>query len=89
MFGQIDQGDGEEDDMDSRTATFPMLNQLFGSANPPANPNEKLPAKRHEPKQEENQEEESGKKKNKKSTLLNCILIPPIYLIPQKYGQKF
>ena len=36
MFGQIDTGDGEEDDMDSRTATFPMLNQLIGSSNPPA-----------------------------------------------------
>ena len=71
MFGQIDQGDGEEDDMDSRTATFPMLNQLFGSANPPANPNEKLPAKRREPKQEENQEKESGKKKNKKHKFLD------------------
>ena len=29
MFGQID--NEETDDMDSRTATFPMLNQLLGS----------------------------------------------------------
>ena len=26
MFGQIDQGDHDDDDMDSQTATFPLLN---------------------------------------------------------------
>ena len=34
MFAQIDSGDSDEDDMDSQTATFPMLNQLFGSVAP-------------------------------------------------------
>ena len=36
MFGQIDSGDHDEDDMDSQTATFPLLNQLFGGSNMPA-----------------------------------------------------
>ena len=43
MFGQIDQGDGEDDDMDSRTATFPMLNQLFGGNMPVNNDDKHLP----------------------------------------------
>ena len=43
MFGQIDPGDGDDDDMDSRTATFPMLNQLFNGNLPAKNP-DNLPA---------------------------------------------
>ena len=35
MFGQMDGGE-QEDEVDSQTATFPLLNQLFGGANPPA-----------------------------------------------------
>ena len=65
MFGQIDQGDHDEDDMDSQTATFPLLNQLFGSApNMPAKP----------PKKEEKNEEhtdEPAKKKSKKHKFLD------------------
>ncbi len=49
MFGQIDPGDHDEDDMDSQTATFPMLNQLFGSANLPAQPQE---PRKEQPKKE-------------------------------------
>ena len=65
MFGQIDAGDHDEDDMDSQTATFPMLNQLFGgNANFPAQP--QRPGKKEEPK-----EEEKGKKKNKKHKFLD------------------
>ena len=69
MFGQIDSGDHDEDDMDSQTATFPMLNQLFGGANMPAQP-ENLPASRKEEK-EESKEEGPGKKKNKKHKFLD------------------
>ena len=69
MFGQIDSGDHDEDDMDSQTATFPMLNQLFGSANMPAQPENK-PASRKEEK-EESKDEGSGKKKNKKHKFLD------------------
>ena len=66
MFGQIDQGDHDDDDMDSQTATFPMLNQLFGSA-----PN--LPSKPAEPAPKpEGESEESGKKKNKKHKFLDA-----------------
>ena len=65
MFGQIDQGDHDDDDMDSQTATFPLLNQLFGS-------NSNMPAQ--QPKKEEKQEEHTNdtpKKKNKKHKFLD------------------
>ena len=66
MFGQIDQGDHDEDDMDSQTATFPLLNQLFGSSNLPAQPK-----KEKEPEADDKQPEEKGKKKNKKHKFLD------------------
>ena len=61
MFGQRDDSDDADDDeIDSQTATFPLLNQLFGgNPNPPAQP--QRPVKREEPP-----EEGRGKKKNKK-----------------------
>ncbi len=66
MFGQIDQGDHDEDDMDSQTATFPMLNQLFGSA-------QNLPSKPVDPpKNSDPEQEEPGKKKNKKHKFLDA-----------------
>ncbi len=65
MFGQIDQGDHDDDDMDSQTATFPMLNQLFGSAG-------NMPAKPQEPAPREEAPEEPGKKKNKKHKFLDA-----------------
>ena len=64
MFGQIDQGDHDDDDMDSQTATFPLLNQLFGSSS-------NLPAK---PAKEEKREEpasENPKKKSRKHKFLD------------------
>ena len=65
MFGQIDQGDHDEDDMDSQTATFPLLNQLFGSnSNLPAQPKPEP-----EPKQENSGEQ--PKKKSKKHKFLD------------------
>ncbi len=60
MFGQKEESD--EDDVDSQTATFPLLNQLFGGSHPPA-------------KRPENPEPEQGgeepKKKNKKHKFLD------------------
>ena len=55
MFSQREESD--EDEPDSRTATFPMMNQLFGADN--------LPTKKQE--KEENQEEpkKKGSKKHK------------------------
>ena len=70
MFGQIDPADGEEDDMDSRTATFPMMNQLLGSINPYANRGENHPAKRQDAKQPDDKED-GQKKQNKKHKFLD------------------
>ena len=68
MFGQRDSSDDADDDeIDSQTATFPLLNQLFGgsSNNMPAQPP-------RQPKREEPQEEEGkGKKKTKKHKFLD------------------
>ena len=61
MFGQITPGDdSDDDDMDSQTATFPLLNQLFGgsSNNMPMPP---VPGK------EQTEEEKTGKDKKKKN----------------------
>ncbi len=60
MFGQKEESD--EDDVDSQTATFPLLNQLFGGSHPPA--------KRPE-KPEPEQGGEEPKKKNKKHKFLD------------------
>ena len=67
MFGQRDSSDDADDDeIDSQTATFPLLNQLFGGtgSNMPAQPPKP-------PKKEEHHEEEKGKKKNKKHKFLD------------------
>ena len=67
MFGQREDTDGgEEDEIDSQTATFPLLNQLFGGSgnNMPAQPP-------RPPKQEEAREEGKDKKKNKKHKFLD------------------
>ena len=46
MFGQRDSGEGEDDEVDSQTATFPLMNQLFGGNFPkPQKPAEKEEAK--------------------------------------------
>ena len=65
FFGQIDEADRHDDDeVDSQTATFPLLNQLFNSMTggniptPPAN---------RPPKKEEKQEEKSGEHPKKKA----------------------
>ena len=64
VFGQLDPSEQDDDEIDSQTATFPLLNQLFGGANMPAQP--PRPAKKEEPK-----EEEKGKKKSKKHKFLD------------------
>ena len=46
MFGQRDDSaDADDDEIDSQTATFPLLNQLFGG-----NPNPPCPSGRQEPR---------------------------------------
>ena len=65
IFGQREEGDGEDDEIDSQTATFPLLNQLFGgNSNMPAQPP-------RQPKNEEPKEEEKGKKKKNKHKFLD------------------
>ncbi len=63
MFGQIDGPENDDDEIESRTATFPLLNQMFGSGN--------LPAKKEEPKDESSEEKEPKKKKSKKHKFLD------------------
>ena len=62
MFGQKDDSE-DDDDIESRTATFPLLNQLFGSSN--------LPAEAPKKTKKEQEEEPTGKKKNKKHKFLD------------------
>ena len=61
MSSMFSQSETDDDEPDSRTATFPMMNQLFGAGN--------LPAKRKEPEQ---QEEDAKGKKNKKHKFLDA-----------------
>ena len=69
MFGQRDSSDDADDDeIDSQTATFPLLNQLFGG-NMPAMPQPPQPPRKE--KKEEPAEEDKGKKKNKKHKFLD------------------
>ena len=67
MFGQRDDSDNADDDeIDSQTATFPLLNQLFGGSN------NNMPAQPpRQPKNEEPKDEGKGKKKNKKHKFLD------------------
>ena len=66
MFGQRDDTDRDEDEIDSQTATFPLLNQLFGSSgNMPAP--QPRPSKKEEPPQNEGK----TKKKNAKHKFLD------------------
>ncbi len=64
MFGQRDAGDGEDDEIDSQTATFPLLNQLFGSS-------ENLPSQPPRQSKKEETADEKSKKKNKKHKFLD------------------
>ena len=63
MFGQNEAQD-EDEESESRTATFPMLNQLFSQMNPGKN---NPPAKKEEP----SSEQENGKKKPNKHKFLD------------------
>ena len=64
MFGQREDGEAEDDEIDSQTATFPLLNQMFGS---PSNPNPGRPA----PRKENGKEEDAPKKKSKRHKFLD------------------
>ena len=69
MFGQIAPESGDDDDeMESQTATFPLLNQLFGSDTAAPRAQENSVA---QPKKEPEHKEEKGKKKTKKHKFLD------------------
>ena len=61
MFGQREDSE-DDDEIDSQTATFPLLNQLFGGNMPMP----QMPQPSRKEKQEEPAEEGKDKKKNKK-----------------------
>ena len=63
MFGQREDSE-DDDEIDSQTATFPLLNQLFGGNMP-------MPAQPPQKKKEEPVQEGKGKKKNKKHKFLD------------------
>ena len=58
MFGQLDTADENDDEVDSQTATFPLINQLFNGMN--------MPEKRKE-KGEDSERQEGEHPKKKKS----------------------
>lgn len=60
MFGQREDSESEDDEIDSQTATFPLLNQLFGGSGE----GENLPAQQP-PAQESEEAPREGKKKKK------------------------
>jgi ATP-dependent Clp protease ATP-binding subunit ClpA len=64
MFGQRDTEDCDEDEADSQTATFPLLNQLFGG-------NQNLPQQPEQPTKKETETGDNKKKKNKKHKFLD------------------
>ena len=62
MFGQRENnGEGDGDEIDSQTATFPLLNQMFGNSG----------GAKPAPKQQEAQEEDPKKKKNRHHKFLD------------------
>ena len=65
MFGQREDGE-DDDEIDSQTATFPLLNQLFGGSMPMP-----MPQPPRKEKQEEPAEEGKGKKKKNKHKFLD------------------
>ena len=65
MFGQRDDEESDDDEAESQTATFPLLNQLFGGGS-------NLPAKQPErPSKKESEGEDPKKKKAKKHKFLD------------------
>ena len=73
MFGQIDQGDHDDDDMDSQTATFPMINQLFGMGNPGAMPNMPTPKKDEDSSEKNDNNQKKAKSKKHKFLDSYCM----------------
>ena len=65
MFGQRESGDEEDDEIDSQTATFPLLNQLMGGDN------QNMPAVQKPEEGDQSSEDGKKKKKHKKHKFLD------------------
>ena len=65
MFAQSDDDMTDDDELDSRTATFPLLNQMFGAGNKPQKNDE------NKPSEEDQGRKESSAKKGKKQKFLD------------------
>ena len=66
IFSQNEASDSDDEELDSQTATFPLLNQLFGG-------NNGVPAKKPEPQNEEGSgEEKQPKKRGNKHKFLDA-----------------
>ena len=64
MFAQLDQDDADSDEIESQTATFPMLNQLFGAAGGQQH-DHPIPQRKDPKDQPEEKKEKKEKKKHK------------------------
>ena len=69
VFGQPDETICEEDEPEGQTATFPLLNQLFGASNLPRKPEE--PASKNDSEQKDGQKKKSKKHKFLDSYCMN------------------
>lgn len=67
MFGQKDSDDQEDDEIDSQTATFPLLNQLFGGRENDisAHSSDNLPTSEKKPEEDDDSEKKKKSKKKK------------------------
>ena len=73
VFGQLEAEANEEDDADGRTATFPLLNQLFGAMGAQNGGEKNLPAKPEEPPVEEKEPPKGSKNKKHKFLDSYCM----------------
>ena len=63
MFGQMEVPGEDDDEVESQTATFPLLNQLFGGPN--------LPSKKDDNHKDDTETQDPKKKKSKKHKFLD------------------
>lgn len=68
LGGESDGNDGDDDESESRTATFPFLNRLFGGRD---DKNENLPGEQEQSVNKQEKGEKNGKKKEKTRKFLD------------------
>ena len=72
MFGQNEPQDSEDDEIESQTATFPLINQLFGNMPAPQSQPEPPAEKSHDG---DGSADQTKKKKNKKHKFLDSYCL--------------